>query len=341
VKGARNKPESKRDTAARARCELERKLDIQPRNSRRKLKQVYHLFQFIEKLLRELPGEGAGATLADQVETLRKSWDKYDFFFLHYKYTDSTGEDGNFPGKVEMIERLDAEVRARPVVPRPHGRAGVVLEALLDPAPHLRGDRDLDLRPGRPPGPDQPLASALPLPRRRLHLLAHFLEESLQHIAGANLHHLLRAIGEHVLHGLRPTHGRGELCDQVRLDACGFGMRAGVHVRPHRHIWGGNRDTRQGRGEFPVGRSHDVGVERPRDRQTNRLRAGLGGEFLDLVARRFGAGDDRVARTEQVGDLQRAGTACFGAQLFDLIDRQRQHADHLLDGQEPGQLGGH
>src|SRR6185295_9534811 len=26
------------------------------------------------------------------------------------KYTDSTGEDGNFPGKVEMIERLDAEV---------------------------------------------------------------------------------------------------------------------------------------------------------------------------------------------------------------------------------------
>lgn len=34
-------------------------------DSRRKLKQVYHLFQFIEKLLRELPGEGANATLAD------------------------------------------------------------------------------------------------------------------------------------------------------------------------------------------------------------------------------------------------------------------------------------
>ena len=34
-------------------------------DSRRKLKQVYHLFQFIEKLLRELPGEGAHATLAD------------------------------------------------------------------------------------------------------------------------------------------------------------------------------------------------------------------------------------------------------------------------------------
>jgi len=34
-------------------------------DSRRKLKQVYHLFQFIEKLLRELPDEGARATLAD------------------------------------------------------------------------------------------------------------------------------------------------------------------------------------------------------------------------------------------------------------------------------------
>lgn len=34
-------------------------------DSRRKLKQVYHLFQFIEKLLLELPESGAGATLAD------------------------------------------------------------------------------------------------------------------------------------------------------------------------------------------------------------------------------------------------------------------------------------
>jgi 2,3-bisphosphoglycerate-independent phosphoglycerate mutase len=52
----------------------------------------------------------AGASLADQMETLRRLWGRYDFFFLHYKYTDSTGEDGNFAAKVEMIERLDNEL---------------------------------------------------------------------------------------------------------------------------------------------------------------------------------------------------------------------------------------
>jgi 2,3-bisphosphoglycerate-independent phosphoglycerate mutase len=51
-----------------------------------------------------------GATLHGQIETLWKVWKDYDFFFLHFKYTDSTGEDGNFPGKVQMIEKLDAVV---------------------------------------------------------------------------------------------------------------------------------------------------------------------------------------------------------------------------------------
>jgi 2,3-bisphosphoglycerate-independent phosphoglycerate mutase len=51
-----------------------------------------------------------GTTVQGQVETLRKVWNDYDFFFLHYKYTDSTGEDGNFPAKVQMIEKLDAVI---------------------------------------------------------------------------------------------------------------------------------------------------------------------------------------------------------------------------------------
>ena len=51
-----------------------------------------------------------GSTLQGQIDTLKAAWGKYDFFFLHYKYTDSTGEDGNFPAKVQMIEAFDAVI---------------------------------------------------------------------------------------------------------------------------------------------------------------------------------------------------------------------------------------
>jgi 2,3-bisphosphoglycerate-independent phosphoglycerate mutase len=70
---------------------------------------VYPMYKGLARLV-GMDVADAGATLTEQIETLRRLWDKYDFFFLHYKYTDSTGEDGNFAAKVEMIERLDAEV---------------------------------------------------------------------------------------------------------------------------------------------------------------------------------------------------------------------------------------
>ena len=36
------------------------------------------------------------------------NWDKYDFFFVHIKYTDSRGEDGDFEAKSKVIEGVDA-----------------------------------------------------------------------------------------------------------------------------------------------------------------------------------------------------------------------------------------
>src|SRR6476620_5462644 len=51
-----------------------------------------------------------GQTLHGQMDTLLKVSKDYDFFFIHFKYTDSTGEDGTFPAKVQMIEKLDAMV---------------------------------------------------------------------------------------------------------------------------------------------------------------------------------------------------------------------------------------
>ncbi len=53
---------------------------------------------------------GEATTLAEQLDTLAACWNDFDFFFLHFKYTDSTGEDGAFERKVERIEELDAAI---------------------------------------------------------------------------------------------------------------------------------------------------------------------------------------------------------------------------------------
>jgi 2,3-bisphosphoglycerate-independent phosphoglycerate mutase len=53
---------------------------------------------------------GQAQTLAEQMTLLERNWSKYDFFFIHFKYTDSTGEDGNFAAKVKKIEELDAAI---------------------------------------------------------------------------------------------------------------------------------------------------------------------------------------------------------------------------------------
>jgi len=42
-----------------------------------------------------------------QARALKDNWDRYTFFFVHYKYTDSKGEDGDFDAKVGEIEKVD------------------------------------------------------------------------------------------------------------------------------------------------------------------------------------------------------------------------------------------
>lgn len=70
---------------------------------------VYPMYRGLARLvgMRILP---PGETLADQVRVLAENWEHADFFFIHYKYTDSSGEDGDFEKKVRMIEALDAEM---------------------------------------------------------------------------------------------------------------------------------------------------------------------------------------------------------------------------------------
>ncbi len=45
---------------------------------------------------------------AGELERLAEHWNDFDYFFVHYKNTDSRGEDGDFARKVAAIENADA-----------------------------------------------------------------------------------------------------------------------------------------------------------------------------------------------------------------------------------------
>jgi 2,3-bisphosphoglycerate-independent phosphoglycerate mutase len=51
-----------------------------------------------------------GPTLDDTFATLKENWNSYDYFFVHYKYTDAAGEDGDYDRKVEKLEEVDAVI---------------------------------------------------------------------------------------------------------------------------------------------------------------------------------------------------------------------------------------
>jgi 2,3-bisphosphoglycerate-independent phosphoglycerate mutase len=68
---------------------------------------VYPMYKGLARLV-GMDIVGNAQSLEEQIDELAANWDRYDFFFLHFKYTDSTGEDGNFSEKVARIEELDA-----------------------------------------------------------------------------------------------------------------------------------------------------------------------------------------------------------------------------------------
>ena len=70
---------------------------------------VYPMYKGLARLV-GMDVLDAGDTLESQLTTLKRVWNDHDFFFMHFKYTDSTGEDGVFDKKVQMIEKLDAAI---------------------------------------------------------------------------------------------------------------------------------------------------------------------------------------------------------------------------------------
>jgi len=68
---------------------------------------AYPLYRGVSKVvgMEILPVDGT--EISDEFDTLKKHWNRYDFFFVHVKKTDSYGEDGNPQGKIKIIEEVD------------------------------------------------------------------------------------------------------------------------------------------------------------------------------------------------------------------------------------------
>lgn len=69
---------------------------------------VYPMYRGLASLVGMDLIDFEGSTIRDQILALRDVWQDYDFFFMHVKKTDSYGEDGNYEGKVKVIEEFDS-----------------------------------------------------------------------------------------------------------------------------------------------------------------------------------------------------------------------------------------
>ena len=69
----------------------------------------YPMYKGLARLLgMDAPDVGEGT--AGLFDALEKHYADHDFFYVHYKKTDSAGEDGNFAAKVAAIEEIDAHI---------------------------------------------------------------------------------------------------------------------------------------------------------------------------------------------------------------------------------------
>jgi len=68
---------------------------------------VYPMYKGLAQLVGMKKIDGP-QTIAEQFERYLKEYGNHDFFFIHFKYTDKFGEDGNFEAKKKAVEEFDA-----------------------------------------------------------------------------------------------------------------------------------------------------------------------------------------------------------------------------------------
>lgn len=110
---------------------------------------VYPMYRGVARLV-GMDAVDGGRDLASQFAAVKQHWDEYDFFFVHYKYTDSAGEDGDFRRKSEAISTFDEHLplllEAKPdvlVVTGDHSTPATMAAHSFHPVPLLLWGRDV------------------------------------------------------------------------------------------------------------------------------------------------------------------------------------------------------
>jgi 2,3-bisphosphoglycerate-independent phosphoglycerate mutase len=70
---------------------------------------AYPMYRGVAKLV-GMKALDAGTTIDEEVATLCREWENYSFLYLHVKPTDKAGEDGDFDGKVSLLEEIDGRL---------------------------------------------------------------------------------------------------------------------------------------------------------------------------------------------------------------------------------------
>ena len=68
---------------------------------------IYPMYKGLAQLAGMTKIEGP-KTIAEQFQRYLAEYENYNYFFIHFKYTDMYGEDGNFEAKKQAIEEFDA-----------------------------------------------------------------------------------------------------------------------------------------------------------------------------------------------------------------------------------------
>jgi 2,3-bisphosphoglycerate-independent phosphoglycerate mutase len=68
---------------------------------------AYPMYKGVSRLL-GMTVYDSDSSMESKIGVVKKHWDDHNFFFVHFKKTDSHGEDGAFGEKVKIIEEVDA-----------------------------------------------------------------------------------------------------------------------------------------------------------------------------------------------------------------------------------------